>query len=123
MQCPFGDEMAAMGSMLRCPEHGMFVPGSQVRGNDRLVGHLDKIPEGMPATFACPDCGGAMRQLAGKKITIEQCTTCSGIWLDDGEEVILKRAERMDGWSLALAGEMVVEVALYAALGLGSLLG
>jgi Zn-finger nucleic acid-binding protein len=41
----------------------------------------------------CPKCEGAMRTYARNGITIDQCTTCHGIFLDRGELERLISAE------------------------------
>lgn len=33
----------------------------------------------------CPKCGGFLKERSFKKILIDQCTGCGGIWLDAGE--------------------------------------
>jgi len=42
----------------------------------------------------CPKCKGPMRTYARNGITIDQCTTCHGIFLDRGELELLISAER-----------------------------
>ena len=34
---------------------------------------------------ACPKCGEPLKERSFQKIEIDQCTGCSGIWLDAGE--------------------------------------
>ena len=43
--------------------------------------------------LTCPKCGGPMRTYARNGITIDQCTTCHGIFLDRGELERLISAE------------------------------
>lgn len=43
--------------------------------------------------LVCPKCGGSMRTYARNGITIDQCTTCHGIFLDRGELERLITAE------------------------------
>jgi hypothetical protein len=33
----------------------------------------------------CPKCGAALKERSFQKVVIDQCTACSGIWLDAGE--------------------------------------
>lgn len=37
------------------------------------------------ASMICPKCGEALKERSFQKIVIDQCTGCSGIWLDAGE--------------------------------------
>jgi len=43
--------------------------------------------------LTCPKCTGTMRTYARNGITIDQCTTCHGIFLDRGELERLITAE------------------------------
>jgi Zn-finger nucleic acid-binding protein len=45
------------------------------------------------AKLICPKCGGPMRTYARNGITIDQCTSCHGIFLDRGELERLISAE------------------------------
>ena len=33
----------------------------------------------------CPKCGAPLKEISFQKILIDQCTACSGVWLDPGE--------------------------------------
>lgn len=33
----------------------------------------------------CPKCGGHLETIAFKGVEIDRCTSCSGVWLDEGE--------------------------------------
>ena len=45
----------------------------------------------------CPKCGEPLKERSFQKILIDQCTGCSGIWLDAGElEEVAGREE--GGW-------------------------
>lgn len=46
-----------------------------------------------PTDLTCPKCGSPMRTYARNGITIDQCTTCHGIFLDRGELEQLISAE------------------------------
>lgn len=46
-----------------------------------------------PTKLTCPKCAGPMRTYARNGITIDQCTTCHGIFLDRGELERLITAE------------------------------
>ncbi len=42
----------------------------------------------------CPKCGEPLKERSFKKIQIDQCTGCGGIWLDSGElEQVADREE------------------------------
>ena len=44
----------------------------------------------------CPQCGQPLKERSFQKIQIDQCTGCSGIWLDAGE---LEQVAEKDGAS------------------------
>lgn len=33
----------------------------------------------------CPKCGGELNEIVFRDIKIDKCTTCNGVWLDNGE--------------------------------------
>lgn len=33
----------------------------------------------------CPKCGGTLHEMVFRGITIDKCTFCGGVWLDNGE--------------------------------------
>jgi len=33
----------------------------------------------------CPKCGGDLTEVVFRGIKIDRCTSCNGVWLDDGE--------------------------------------
>lgn len=33
----------------------------------------------------CPKCGGALNEVSFRGIRIDRCSSCSGVWLDEGE--------------------------------------
>lgn len=33
----------------------------------------------------CPKCGGALNEVTFRGIRIDRCSSCSGVWLDEGE--------------------------------------
>ena len=37
------------------------------------------------AHMRCPKCGAPLKEISFQKILIDQCTACSGVWLDPGE--------------------------------------
>lgn len=41
----------------------------------------------------CPKCGESLKEVAFQNILIDQCTGCSGVWLDPGELEALARQE------------------------------
>lgn len=52
----------------------------------------DKILE--ICRMRCPKCGEPLKERSFKKIQIDQCTRCGGIWLDPGElEEVAEREE------------------------------
>jgi len=49
------------------------------------------------SSMTCPKCGEPLKTRTFQKIEIEQCTGCSGIWLDPGElEQVSKKDS--DSW-------------------------
>ena len=49
------------------------------------------------SVMRCPKCGEPLKERSFQKILIDQCTGCSGIWLDAGElEEVAGREE--GGW-------------------------
>lgn len=54
----------------------------------------------------CPKCDVALAQVYLREVPIEQCLTCSGIWLDSGEfDLIASREKNEQGWfSKAFSG-------------------
>jgi ribosomal protein L37AE/L43A len=48
-------------------------------------------------TMQCPRCGTALAERAQYGVTIDECPSCGGLWLDKGElEHIARREE--EGW-------------------------
>lgn len=41
----------------------------------------------------CPKCGGNLNEVAFRGIRIDRCSSCSGVWLDEGELEKLAGAE------------------------------
>ena len=62
-----------------------------------LVERLRKQREDVPAEPRCPRDGGPLvaRELLG--VTVEECPTCQGTWLDRGELETVARREH-DSW-------------------------
>jgi uncharacterized protein len=62
--------------------------------------------EATGATMTCPKCGGEMRENRRNGVTIEQCRTCHGIFLDRGEfEQLLGRETSFLGNGETLPGQ------------------
>jgi Zn-finger nucleic acid-binding protein len=55
--------------------------------HERLV-HFPK--SGEKAAIACPRCGGEMVTRNEGDVEVDSCTSCTGVWLDRGEETSLK---------------------------------
>lgn len=49
------------------------------------------------AHMRCPKCGTRLRQQTHQGVTVEECPTCHGMWLDEGELQAMARSED-DGW-------------------------
>ena len=49
------------------------------------------------AQMRCPKCGAPLKEISFQKILIDQCTGCSGVWLDPGELEALAEQEQ-GGW-------------------------
>ncbi len=45
---------------------------------------------GEKSTLACPRCGGEMVTRNEGEVEVDSCTSCTGVWLDRGEERGLK---------------------------------
>ncbi|MCU0663041.1 MAG: zf-TFIIB domain-containing protein [Myxococcota bacterium] len=42
----------------------------------------------------CPKCGGDLTAIVFKQIEVDKCTSCAGVWLDNGElEQILQQED------------------------------
>jgi uncharacterized protein len=48
-------------------------------------------------TMQCPRCGTALQERVQYDITIDECPSCGGVWLDNGEMDQLARREE-EGW-------------------------
>jgi ribosomal protein L37AE/L43A len=48
-------------------------------------------------TMQCPRCGTALQERVQHDITVDECPTCGGLWLDRGEMDQLARREE-EGW-------------------------
>jgi hypothetical protein len=42
----------------------------------------------------CPRCGGTLVEVAHGDVKIDQCDSCTGVWLDPGEIELIERASR-----------------------------
>ena len=45
---------------------------------------------GERSSLACPRCGGEMVTRSEGEVEVGNCTSCTGVWLDRGEEIGLK---------------------------------
>jgi len=70
----------------------------------KLVEQLRKAKTGetedalkQAAHMRCPKCGARLRQHTHLEVTVEECPTCHGMWLDEGELKVLARNED-EGW-------------------------
>ncbi|UCC92299.1 MAG: zf-TFIIB domain-containing protein [Thermoplasmata archaeon] len=60
---------------------------SKVLDDVGLQTRLVNFPQsGEPSPLSCPRCGGAMRVHKEGSVEVDSCTSCSGVWLDMGEE-------------------------------------
>ena len=104
---------------LRCPRCGLPLEGETVRafGPDihidvcrhcqgtwldegelapliddrRLAKYLTGETEGQPRSpMGCPSCGGEMALRRAVYVEVDVCTSCGGVWLDMGEEEVLR---------------------------------
>jgi rubrerythrin len=49
------------------------------------------------AQMRCPKCGTRLQQHSHHGVTVEECPSCHGVWLDHGELQAMARKEN-DGW-------------------------
>lgn len=49
------------------------------------------------ALMRCPKCGVKLNTVKHHEVTVEECPTCQGMWLDRGELEILAQREN-EGW-------------------------
>ena len=93
------DEKDRFGDKLRDKQRG---------DEDRYFAELDRkkletLRRQDPAVAAavpglCPRCGVALTPRASHDVTIDECSSCGGLWLDRGE--LKQRIEREDeGWA------------------------
>ena len=66
----------------------------------------DASTESAQTAMICPKCGAEMRMVRRNGVTIEQCRTCHGIFLDRGEfEQLLGRETSFLGNGETLPGQ------------------
>ena len=76
---------------------------------------FDKVRlEGRDSKLACLECGAAMRTVAHRKVDIDVCQDCGGIWFDGGE---LQRFRQADFKKPAKVAGVVVGATALAAAG------
>ena len=72
-------------------ELAIQIPDGHMR--DRLT----NFPEvGEESPMACPRCGGLMRLRHEGEVEVDFCTECKGVWLDIGEDEVLKYKAEWD---------------------------
>jgi phage FluMu protein Com len=62
--------------------------------------HEDLEKEEFEAHFKnrCPKCGDNLKEENFHGVNIDRCTSCNGIWLDDGELEQLQDSEKAISW-------------------------
>jgi predicted Zn-ribbon and HTH transcriptional regulator len=52
------------------------------------------------AHMLCPKCGETFRKRKLRKVSVEECPGCHGMWLDQGglKEIARQETEGQDGW-------------------------
>lgn len=79
----------------RCTEcGGVWLPGATVRDAIGEVPGSALKPLRVNAHLPCPLDGGPLRVLVHRKIEIDVCGRCSGVWLDAGELQSLQEGDR-----------------------------
>ena len=64
---------------------------------------LDKMKQAQPAAavpqgaMQCPKCGTKLATIQHHDVTVEECPSCKGLWLDHGELETLSQREN-EGW-------------------------
>lgn len=53
--------------------------------------------EAKEALMRCPKCGTKLSTVEHHEVTVEECPSCQGMWLDRGELEILAQREN-EGW-------------------------
>lgn len=53
--------------------------------------------ESAQALMRCPKCGTKLDTITHHEVTVEECPSCQGMWLDRGELEILAQREN-EGW-------------------------
>ncbi|MGE0821507.1 MAG: zf-TFIIB domain-containing protein [Candidatus Binatia bacterium] len=68
---------------------------------DRELLEKMKQEQGSTATpqglMQCPKCGTKLKTIQHHEVTVEECPSCQGMWLDRGELEILAKREN-EGW-------------------------
>lgn len=49
------------------------------------------------ALMRCPKCGTKLNTIEHHNVTVEECPSCQGVWLDRGELEVLAQREN-EGW-------------------------
>lgn len=57
----------------------------------------------------CPKCGERLATIEIDRISVERCSACGGVWLDDGELQALSRRQHHEGWLAHLFRQRIGE--------------
>ena len=92
------DEKDRLGDKLRQKEKGdedRFFAERDKAALEKL--RREKPAETEPGRMRCPKDGAQLASIDHHGVTIEECPTCHGVWLDQGELEMVAGRER-DSW-------------------------
>ncbi len=87
--------------------HGRFVPAVRLAEHSKAAKRLAKADASVPS-MQCPDCKQTMLLTHPRGFDVDVCP-CGGIWLDAGEEKLIRKRGSAAGWTL----ETIFELAFW----------
>ncbi len=95
------DNKDRFGDKLRDAERGREDQFFAERDRKLVKEMRRREEEGKQGTdMLCPKCGEPLRQRTLRKVSVNECPSCYGMWLDQGDlkEIARQETEGQDGW-------------------------